>query len=407
MIAIRDYFLSKDEYGQPLFKYSDNPGVPGIPSANKLNYFLFENRKGYCAYYAGATLFLLRALGIPSRIAAGFLTVDRSNKNPGWYWFYADQAHAWVQLYFPGYGWIDFDTTVPDVNTQQSPQPDGTPPMNTQQAYLVADGKAISVDTVAKRVTMKVNKILYHDKSYTTDQPKDLLLDVSIASITRDTGAATLSDVKPGTNIVAVSYAEAFKNLLSNESDDLNSLLTKSPKPAPIDEIKIMETEEQKKARNEKVAKADKPVDWVKALWITLGVIGGFILLLLASPWLLWQYYNAKAKSGNNARNKAYNVYTASMFYLNQMGISRDKQSPQQYAEGVDKNYGTNFNSFTNVYQKVKYSTRQLDNDEIKAIKYFYPAFKQKLRASIPLKKRFSNFLNIYNTLHFYTKPKL
>ena len=47
MIAIRDYFLSKDEFNQPLFKYSDNPGIPGLPSANKLTYFLLENRKGY------------------------------------------------------------------------------------------------------------------------------------------------------------------------------------------------------------------------------------------------------------------------------------------------------------------------------------------------------------------------
>ncbi len=135
MLAIRNYFLSKDEFGQPLFKYSDNPGIPGIPSANKLNYFLFDNRKGYCAYYAGATLFMLRALGIPSRIAAGFLTIDRSSKNPGWYWFYEDQAHAWVQVYFPGYGWMDFDTTIPDVNTQQASQPDQTPPLDMQQVY--------------------------------------------------------------------------------------------------------------------------------------------------------------------------------------------------------------------------------------------------------------------------------
>ncbi|MGV2480712.1 UNVERIFIED_CONTAM: transglutaminase domain-containing protein, partial [Salmonella enterica subsp. enterica serovar Weltevreden] len=90
--------------------------------------FLFENRKGYCAYFAGATLFMLRSLGIPSRAAAGFSTTDRSSKNPGWYWFYQDQAHAWVQVYYQGYGWIDFDTTIPDVNTQQASQPDGTPP---------------------------------------------------------------------------------------------------------------------------------------------------------------------------------------------------------------------------------------------------------------------------------------
>jgi len=227
MIAIRDFFLSKDEFDQPLFKYSDNPGVPGLPSASKLNYFLFENRKGYCAYYAGATLFLLRALGIPSRIAAGFLTVDRSNKNPGWYWFYADQAHAWVQLYFPGYGWMDFDTTVPDVNTQQSPQPDGTPPMNTQRAYLVADGKAVTVDTVAKRVLMKVNRMLYHDENYPAQQPKDLFMDVSIAAVTKDTGAARLSDVKAGTDIVAVSYAEKLKDIEANYGDSMASVIIK------------------------------------------------------------------------------------------------------------------------------------------------------------------------------------
>src|SRR5690606_21366243 len=54
VIAIRDYFLSEDESGNPLFQYTDNPGIPDIPSASKLMYFLFENRKGYCAYYAGA-----------------------------------------------------------------------------------------------------------------------------------------------------------------------------------------------------------------------------------------------------------------------------------------------------------------------------------------------------------------
>src|SRR5690606_11356129 len=43
VIAIRDYFLSKDENGDPLFRYSDNPGIPDIPSASKLMYFLFEN----------------------------------------------------------------------------------------------------------------------------------------------------------------------------------------------------------------------------------------------------------------------------------------------------------------------------------------------------------------------------
>lgn len=407
MIAIRNYFTGKDQFGQPLFRYSDNPGIPGLPSASKLNYFLFENRKGYCAYFAGATLFLLRSLGIPSRIAAGFLTVDRSSKNPGWYWFYADQAHAWVQLYFPGYGWIDFDTTVPDQNTQQSPQPDGTPPMNTQQALMVADGQAVSVDTVTKRVIMKVKKMLFHDENIPAPESKDLLMDVSLAAVTRDTGEGKLSDIKTGTSIVAVSYAESMKNVMANETDNLASLIVKLPKPAPVDEIKIMETEEQKKERQTEQAKTAESFDWVKALWIGLAVIGGFIILLFALPWLIWQYLNNRAKSNTTPKTKAYNIYTAASYYLNQLGITRENQSPQQFAESADKRFGSDFNRFTNIYQKVKYSSVPLTANEETLVQNFYSSFIQQVKNNTPLKKRISSFVNIYNTLHFFTKTKI
>ncbi len=407
MVAIRDYFLGKDEFGQPLFKYSDNPGIPGLPSASKLNYFLFENRKGYCAYFAGATLFMLRSLGIPSRIVAGYLTVDRSSKNPGWYWFYADQAHAWVQLYFPGYGWIDFDTTVPDQNTQQSPQPDGTPPMNTQQALLVADGQAMSVDTVAKRVVMKVKKILYQDENIPAPLPQDMLMDVSIASITKDTGSGKLSDIKVGTNIVAVSYAEKLKTIKAKETDNLATLIAKLPKPTPIDEIKIMETEVQKKERQKKETQSVKSVDWVSILWTFLAIIGGLILLVLIAPWLIWLYLNNRAKTNTTEKQKSYYAYTAAMYYLNQLGYRRNNQSPQEYALFTDQLFSTNFYSFTNVYQKLKYSNSPLTTKEKLLVNEFYKPFIKQVRKSNHFKKRISSFVNIYNTLHFFTKAKL
>ena len=407
MIAIRDHFTGKDDFGQPLFRYSDNPGIPGMPSASKLNYFLFENRKGYCAYFAGATLFMLRSLGIPSRIAAGFLTVDRSSKNPGWYWFYADQAHAWVQLFFPGYGWIDFDTTVPDQNTQQSPQPDGTPPMNTQQALLVADGQAIKIDTVRKLVVMRVNKLLYHDENIAVPQPQDLLMDVSIAAITRDTGIGKLSDIKPGTNIVAVSYAESLKNIFATETDNLASLAVKLPKPTPVDEIKVMETEEQKKQRQNIQEKIVKPVDWVKALSVCLYIIAGLLLTLFSLPWLIWQYLNYKAKKQAVTITKAYHIYRAATYYLNQMGMVRKNKSPQQFALEIDKSFGSYFYKFTNVYQKIKYSTVVLTNDERLLVEQFYRPFMQQVKKGIPIKRQLSGFLNLYNTLHFFTKENL
>src|SRR5690606_30866052 len=189
---------SKDENGDPLFRYTDNPGVPDIPSASKLMYFLFENRQGYCAYYAGATLFMLRALGIPSRITVGFLTVDRSDKNKGWYWYYADQAHAWVQVYFPGLGWLDFDTTVGNEDAIESPQPDQTPPMQPPKAWLAADGIISQIDTSKRLLTMEVRRMVFHDKEYILDTPSAFNMDVEIAAFRRDSIEIRMSDVKPG-----------------------------------------------------------------------------------------------------------------------------------------------------------------------------------------------------------------
>ncbi len=422
MIAIRDYFLSKDEFKQPLFKYSDNPGIPGMPSANKLTYFLFENKKGYCAYYAGATLFMLRSLGIPSRVAAGYLTVDRSSKNPGWYWFYANQAHAWTQVYFQGYGWIDFDTTVPDMNTHQASQPDGTPPTNMPQTYLVADGEVTELDTVKKQIKMMVEKLLYHDKDYDTKMVKEMTIDVSMATITADTGAVKLSAIQKGNHITAVSYAEALKNNVATAKDSLGSIITKLPLPVPIDEIKVMSKEELKKLKKKTKEQASEPVDWIKIGWIILLIISACVILLFLSPWITWQYLNAKAKRMNE--QKAYNSYRASLYYLNQLGYSRDSKGPQEYSYLIDAKFNTpvrvlssdkgndknlhyvSFYSFSNLYQKVKYGSLPLTETEQKMVNEFYKPFIKQVRSKTKLKTRFSKFLNIYNTIHYFTQPK-
>lgn len=405
MIAIRDYFLSKDEFGQPLFKYSDNPGIPGIPSANKLTYFLLENRKGYCAYFAGATLFMLRSLGIPSRVAAGYLTVDRSSKNPGWYWFYADQAHAWTQVYFPEYGWMDFDTTVPDVNTHQAPQPDGTPPMNIPQTYMVADGEINSVDVKAKQISMKVKKLLYHDVDYETASAKDLNIDVSIAIITADTGAVALSALVKGMHITAVSYSDALKNILAEKTDSLASILKKLPVPTPVDEVKILLKDEVKEKKKQEEEKAKHQIDWIKTIEVMLLVLAALLILLFMSPLLIWLFMNGKAKS--KGEGKAFYCYRASLYYLNQLGYSRHDKGPQQYSNEIDTLFGTRFIDFSNAYQKAKYSKLPLSTEEIRVLNETYETFIKKIRARVPLKTRFNRFLNIYNTIHYFTQPKI
>jgi hypothetical protein len=66
-------------------------------------------KQGYCQYYATMMAILLRERGIPTRLVAGFLPGTRDAGVFETVPFSA--AHAWVEVYFPGYGWVEFDPT--------------------------------------------------------------------------------------------------------------------------------------------------------------------------------------------------------------------------------------------------------------------------------------------------------
>ncbi len=72
--------------------------------------FLFERKQGHCEYFASAMAVMLRTLGIPSRVVNGFRS-DEFNDLSGNYVVRAKDAHAWVEAYFPDYGWQTFDPT--------------------------------------------------------------------------------------------------------------------------------------------------------------------------------------------------------------------------------------------------------------------------------------------------------
>lgn len=401
VLAIRDYFLSKDENGAPLFSYTDNPGVPDIPDASKLQYFLFENRKGYCAYYAGATLFMLRSLGIPSRITVGFMTVDRSNKNKGWYWYYADQAHAWVQVYFPGYGWLDFDTTVGNEEAEQSPAPDGTPPMQPPKAYLAGDGVVSSVDTVSKRVGFKLFRMVYHDKEYKLGATTDLSLDVSIASVRKDSIDVPLAELKVGDSATAVSYAEAFKNLKPGNEDGL-ALIRKFPAPAPVDELHIKPKHQQVKNNDAANTDKQKATNW-KNILIAAAISVGFILLLfLLLPRLIYAYFKLRYSSAKTTGAKAYWAYRTAGFYLHQSGFVKGDATAMQHAQKADEMFGTQYTGFMIPYLKLKYAQQKPNHSEEQRLVHFLPGFIKQVKSRIPFGKRVANFFKVFRSIAFF-----
>lgn len=100
-----DEALAIEAYLRSLDYAMDVPATP--PGRDFVDYFLFDLKKGYCAYSATAMTVMLRTLGIPARWVQGFV-VEPGRLQADLPW---SSAHAWVEAYFPGYGWATFDPT--------------------------------------------------------------------------------------------------------------------------------------------------------------------------------------------------------------------------------------------------------------------------------------------------------
>ena len=86
--------------------------VPVTPRDQDISdYFLFRLQKGYCDYYATAMVVLARAAGIPARFVTGYVAETYDDERQAFI-ITADQAHSWVEIYFPGYGWVPFEPTA-------------------------------------------------------------------------------------------------------------------------------------------------------------------------------------------------------------------------------------------------------------------------------------------------------
>lgn len=75
-----------------------------------VDYFLFEQKKGYCIYFASAMAIMCRYLDIPTRYVDG-VVLDYSHMDEGWYKVKTKEAHAWTEVYIEGFGWIRMDST--------------------------------------------------------------------------------------------------------------------------------------------------------------------------------------------------------------------------------------------------------------------------------------------------------
>ena len=91
--------------------YEYDLAVPPAPAGKDVvDYFLFDASGGFCTYYASAMVVMLRVEGIPARVAAGY-AMGGYDPSKGMYRVPASASHAWVEVYFAGLGWVEFEPT--------------------------------------------------------------------------------------------------------------------------------------------------------------------------------------------------------------------------------------------------------------------------------------------------------
>lgn len=106
--------------------YTYSTDIP-LPPANqdRVDYFLFVGKQGYCEDYSTAMVVMLRSLGIPTREVTGFAPGSYDDTQ-GAFVYRESNSHAWPEVYFPNYGWIQFEPT-PAYNAQDRPATPQTP----------------------------------------------------------------------------------------------------------------------------------------------------------------------------------------------------------------------------------------------------------------------------------------
>ncbi len=120
--SLNDEIIAVQTYLAENYQYTL---APGKTPANRdfADYFLFENRKGYCIHFATAATVLLRAMGIPARYAEGYIANQSDLTHPdsdGYASIKDSRAHAWTEVYIPLYGWIPVEMTPGFYRTNSS-----------------------------------------------------------------------------------------------------------------------------------------------------------------------------------------------------------------------------------------------------------------------------------------------
>ncbi len=172
--------MLQDHLNDPTqFTYSlTNPAVPDNVDVAS---WLLQKRQGYCTYYATTMTMMARLLGVPARMVNGFSFGHFDTHRKVWI-VNGEDAHSWVQVYFPHHGWINFDPTPGfslNSSAHQTKPGSSTPPSSTGHTGKHTPSKPTS----SRGTHHSGGRTGPGDSSSAANQPPGLLLGLSLLAL--------------------------------------------------------------------------------------------------------------------------------------------------------------------------------------------------------------------------------
>ena len=250
-VAVRSYLRTLD-YALDIEAPPD--GADGV------EYFLYDLEKGYCSYFASAMAVLLRASGVPSRVAVGYgpgeivgtdlrdgiAWSDSEELHRGRKAFTVANSHSWCEVFFPGYGWIIFEPT-PSYPVVARIGPSVPPTGDIGVDAVPGEGEAAGPLPDAEYDTGGLPGADGHDKAITLLhlRPTSILVALAVLGMllwlswrrllgrvseprvaySRIGRLAALSRLAPQASLTPYEYGRRLSAAMPNVSAELNSLV--------------------------------------------------------------------------------------------------------------------------------------------------------------------------------------
>jgi hypothetical protein len=320
-----------------------------------LHYFLLRSHRGYCTYYATAATLFFRLAGIPARVAVGFTPGEESEQNPGWFFVYSNQAHAWTEIYLgPTLGWIDVDLTPAGSGPPSPPPPPPTPPVPPTpiEAQLAlagvvdATGDALSLRDARVRLTSEASDTVL--RVFAPGQRARLRFDGTMETAgvpSKERGAATdvIRSLRPGDSVIARGARGANAELERGTSEVF--LFTHIARA--------------QRAEKDSAGAAARTPDskhwWNRPLpWIAAGL--ALLLLLFLFPTL---HLRALARRATRAKEAKLQLSAARdwlLLALHMQHLSPERETDLEFAHRAGTRLGIDLAPFIERYLRYRYT---------------------------------------------------